>query len=102
MYSAFTFLENSFPSVFPRQLSGGHTHLYTEKSLNYLAKKYNFKIIGEYWFGTDFPDLMRSLMNTGSIMNKKIYTYDIFKVYCLENLKVIFSKQFKESNYINI
>ena len=36
------------------------------------------------------------------VIGKKIYTYDIFKVNCLENLKVIFSKQFKESNYINI
>ena len=66
-----TFIENSFPNIFPRQLSGGHTHLYIEKSLNYLANKYNLKIIGEYWFGTDIPDLMRSLINSGSITNKK-------------------------------
>ncbi len=73
LFSLTTFIENSFPNIFPRQLSGGHTHLYTEKSLNYLAKKYNLKIIGEYWFGTDIPDLMRSLINSGSITNKKIY-----------------------------
>ena len=33
LFSLSTFIENSFPNVFPRQLSGGHTHLYTEKSL---------------------------------------------------------------------
>ena len=79
LFSLSSFLENSFPNVFPRQLSGGHTHLYTEKSLNYLAKKYKFKIIGENWFGTDFPDLMRSLINTGNIMNKKIYIKELYE-----------------------
>ena len=39
LFSLSTFIENSFTNVFPRQLSGGHTHLYTEKSINYLAKK---------------------------------------------------------------
>ena len=77
LFSLTTFIENSFPNIFPRQLSGGHTHLYTEKSLNYLANKYNLKIIGEYWFGTDIPDLMRSLINSGSITNKKIYAQQI-------------------------
>ena len=55
----------------------GHTHLYTKKSLNYLAKKYNLKIIGEYWFGTDIPDLMRSLINSGNILNNKIYMKEL-------------------------
>ena len=73
LFSLSTFIENSFKNIFPRQLSGGHTHLYTKKSLNYLAKNYNLKIIGEYWFGTDMPDLMRSLINSGNILNKKIY-----------------------------
>ena len=77
LFSLSTFIENSFPNVFPRQLSAGHTHLYTEKSLNYLAKKYNLKIIGEYWFGTDIPDLMRSLMSTGNILNNRIYLKEL-------------------------
>lgn len=79
LFSLSTFLENCFSGVFPRQLSGAHTHLYTEKSLNYLANKYKLKIIGEYWFGTDFPDLMRSLINTGNIINKKIYYKELYK-----------------------
>lgn len=94
LFSLSTFLENSFPSVFPRQLSGGHTHLYTEKSLNYLAKKYKLKIIGEYWFGTDFPDLMRSLMNTGSIVNKKIYTKELYEKFSkfIDDLQFVLDK----------
>ena len=77
LFSLSVFLENSFKNVFPRQLSGGHTHLYTEKSLNFLAKKYKLKIIGEWWFGTDFPDLYRSLINSGKIVNKKIFLNEI-------------------------
>ena len=77
LFSLSTFIENSFQNVFPRQGAGGHTHLYTKKSLNYLAKKYNFKIIGEYWFGTDMPDLMRSLINSGNILNNKIYMKEL-------------------------
>lgn len=77
LFSLTTFIENSFPNVFPRQLCADHTHLYTEKSLNYLAKKYNLKIIGEYWFGSDIPDLMRSLMTSGNILNKRIYMKEL-------------------------
>ena len=77
MFSLSTFLENSFTKVFPRSLSGAHTHAYTEKSLNYLSKKYNLKIIGEYWFGTDIPDLYRSLLCSGKILNKKIYQREL-------------------------
>ena len=73
MFSLSVFLENSFTNVFPRTLSGGHTHAYTERSLAYLSKKYNLKIIGEYWFGTDIPDLYRSLICSGKILNKEIY-----------------------------
>ena len=78
-FSLSVFLENSFNMVFPRQLSGGHTHLYTEKSINYMAKKYNLKIIGEWWFGTDIADLYRSLINTSKILDKKIYIEEINK-----------------------
>jgi len=94
LFSLSSFIENSFPNIFPRQLSGGHTHLYTEKSLNYLAKKYKLKIIGEYWFGTDFPDLMRSLINTGDILNKKIYSKELYEKFSkfIDELQSILDK----------
>ena len=94
LFSLSTFIENSFPNVFPRQFWGGHTHLYTEKSLNYLAKKYKLKIIGEYWFGSDFPDLMRSLINTGNIMNKKIYNKALYENFSkfIDDLQFVLDK----------
>ena len=79
LFSLSVFLENSFKNIFPRQLSGGHTHLYTKDSLNEMAKKHNLKIIGEWWFGTDFPDLYRSLINSSSYLNKKTYLNELNK-----------------------
>ena len=76
-FSLSVFLENSFNKVFPRQLSGGHTHLYTQKSIKFVAKKYNLNIIGEWWFGTDIADLYRSLINSSRPLNKKIYLREI-------------------------
>lgn len=73
LFSLSVFLENSFQNVFPRVLGEAHTHLYTKKSLEYLAKKNNLEIIAEWWFGQDFPDLYRSLMISSNNLNKKIY-----------------------------
>ena len=71
LFSLSAIIENSFKDVYPRQLGGPHTHLYTKESLYYLAKKYKLKIIGEWWFGTDFPDLYRSLINSSNSNLKK-------------------------------
>jgi hypothetical protein len=73
IFSLSVFIENSFSKVFPRHLSAAHTHLYTEDSLNFLAKKNNLKIVGEWWFGTDFLDLYRSLINSSSNYNLTLY-----------------------------
>ena len=94
LFSLSAFIENSFQNIFPRHLSGGHTHLYTERSLNYLAKKFNLKIIGEYWFGNDIPDFMRSLINSSNVLNKKLYLKELnnkFSKY-IDNLQSILDK----------
>ena len=44
-----------------------------------MAKKFNLKVIGEWWFGTDFPDLYRSLINSSSYLNKKTYLNELNK-----------------------
>ena len=61
LFSLTVLLEHISPKVFPRHLSGAHTHLYTLKSLNYLFKQFNLKIVGEWWFGSDFADLYRTI-----------------------------------------
>ena len=47
------------------------------KKLYYLKKKYKFKIIGEWWFGTDIVDLYRSLLLTDN--SKKIFSQNLRK-----------------------
>ena len=79
LFSLTTFFENNFPHVFPRVLSGGHTHLFTKESLYFIAKKFNLKIVGEWWFGTDIPDLYRSLLQSKSQISKKIYSQHLDK-----------------------
>ena len=79
LFSLSTFIENAFPKVYPRHLSGDHTHLYTEKSLSYLAKKNNLKIVGEWWFGADIPDLCRSLIISSNHLDEKSYMKQVNK-----------------------
>lgn len=67
------FIENAFLNVFPRHLAAGHTHLFTRKSLNYILQKYNLKIIGEWWFGADISDLLRSISLSSKKINKTEY-----------------------------
>ena len=73
LFSFSTFIEHSNQDIFPRQLGGGHTHLYTKESIYYQARKKNLKIIGEWWFGTDFADLYRTLINKFSINSSMLF-----------------------------
>ena len=61
LFSFAAIQESMHDDVFPRQLNAGHTHLYTNESIEYLCKKFNLKRAGEWWFGTDFVDLFRHL-----------------------------------------
>ncbi|MCH2022912.1 MAG: class I SAM-dependent methyltransferase [Saprospiraceae bacterium] len=63
-FSLSVYLEQLSPDVFHRQLHGGHTHLYTEKSLQHLSKEFGFEIMAEWWFGADAVDLFRHVAVT--------------------------------------
>lgn len=60
-FSLSVYLEMLDDNVFHRQLHGGHTHLYTEKSIDYMCKEFGFEVIGQWWFGTDMVDLYRQI-----------------------------------------
>ncbi|MGB0897272.1 MAG: class I SAM-dependent methyltransferase [Flavobacteriaceae bacterium] len=60
-FSLAVYLELLSPDIFHRQLSCGHTHLYTKSSLQYLAHEFNWTSIGEWWFGTEMVDLFRHI-----------------------------------------
>ncbi|MCC9625985.1 class I SAM-dependent methyltransferase [Thalassospira sp. MA62] len=82
MFSLSVFLENVSNDIFPRQLSGGHTHLFTEESINEMHRMIGISSIGEWRFGVDFMDLYRHLMVKLQSQNasKKMigYLYDVF------------------------
>jgi SAM-dependent methyltransferase len=61
MFSFSVMLENSFQNIYPRQLSGGHTHLFTEGSIKWLHDAMQFDSVAEWRFGTDALDLYRSV-----------------------------------------
>lgn len=64
------FIENAFLNVYPRQLGGTHTNLYSKKSINYICNKFKFKIMSEWWFGSDFNDLYRSILLSSNYQSK--------------------------------
>ncbi len=96
LFSFSVLLENVFQKIYPRVLGGAHTHLYSEKSLNHLAKSNKLKIIGEWWFGADIPDLFRMLINSSNY-NDQEYEKILHKVFastCDDLQKVIDKKKF--------
>jgi len=68
MVSFTALLQGLNESIYPRHLSAGHTHLFSEKSIDYLKDKYQLKSVAEWWFGTDLLDLARTLT---AIKNKE-------------------------------
>ncbi len=102
MFSLSCLIENSFSSIFNRHLGGGHTHLFTEKSLKYLMQKYKFFENAAWWFGTDFPDLHRSLLVNSIKKNSKALnclTDDFVRI--IDDLQLALDKQ-KLSSQVHI
>jgi hypothetical protein len=62
LFSPTVVFESVFQEVMPRHLAGGHTHLYTEESIQYLCDEFAFKRQSEWWFGLDICDLYRSVL----------------------------------------
>lgn len=60
-FSLSVYIEMLDDNIFHRQLHGGHTHLYTEKSIDYLCTEFELEIVGRWWFGTDMVDLYRQI-----------------------------------------
>lgn len=61
LFSPSVMVEAVFPQVFQRQLSAGHTHLYTEQSIDWTCREFGLERVAEWWFGTDMVDLYRAV-----------------------------------------
>ena len=100
-YSLSTFTEIVFDKYFQRLMAPQHTHAYTYKSLKYLEKEFSFKIISEWWFGTDLVDLWRSfIIDITNKKNKKDMSLDMFNEFfkpLINDLQLIVDKNRKSS-----
>lgn len=61
LFSPTVVLEAVFPHIMPRHLAAGHTHLYTDRSIQHLCDEFGFHRAAEWWFGLDATDLCRSV-----------------------------------------
>ena len=94
MFSLSSIVENSFNNIFNRQLGGGHTHLFTEKSLKKMMQKINFSEISTWWFGSDFSDLLRSFMVKVSKKKEKPLINHLKKLQSqIDSLQLILDKK---------
>ena len=59
LYSASVQFEIAFQDIMQRQLSGGHTHLYTNESIDWMCREFGFERASEWWFGSDLVDMYR-------------------------------------------
>ena len=59
MFSFSVIFEDVFRDCFNRQLGGGHTHLFTDSSLERLADMMGFEKCASWKFGSDIMDLYR-------------------------------------------
>ena len=62
IFSPTVIFESVFQEVMPRHLAAGHTHLYTDKSIQYFCDEFAFQRQSEWWFGLDICDLYRSVL----------------------------------------
>lgn len=61
MFSFAVAIERLVQGVFPRLLSGGHTHLFTDSSLDEMHRRLGATAIAEWRFGADAMDLLRAV-----------------------------------------
>ena len=62
IFSPAALFESAFPEIMPRNLVAGHTHLYTDRSIQCFCDEFGFERLSEWWFGLDMTDLYRSVL----------------------------------------
>lgn len=89
MFSFSVMLENISKNVFPRQLSGGHTHLFTEQSIKTMNVIMGIKPVASWRFGVDAMDLYRHILFYLKKNNGSQKLIDYFYLYLGKNLDEI-------------
>jgi hypothetical protein len=61
MYTPSALIDVAFPNCAPRVLGLGHTHLFTDRSIDILCTRLRLKRLAEWWFGGNAFDIMRNI-----------------------------------------
>jgi SAM-dependent methyltransferase len=95
MFSFSVVLENVSKNVFPRLLSEGHTHLFTESSIKKMNEIIGVQAIAEWRFGADAMDLYRHLLTNLQANKSSQKMIDFFNAGFrekIDDLQAIFDK----------
>lgn len=93
VFSFSVFLESVFDGVYNRCLGGPHTHMFSDRSIEYMNNEFGFTIAGIWRFGSDVMDLYRALCCEIGRQNQAYM--DIFQskfLSCMDDLQVVLDK----------
>ena len=89
LFSPTVVLESVFTEIMPRHLVAGHTHLYTEQSIQYFCEEFGFERLSEWWFGLDMTDLSRSVSVS---LQKSTTQSEVLSTYWTDNFMPLIDK----------
>lgn len=97
LFSPCVFFEMVFPEVFPRHLSGGHTHLYTSRSIDWTCAEFGMSRAAEWWFGTDMVDLFRAVtveLDRGNAIKDETHLWtEMFSAPAIDDVQLALDKR---------
>lgn len=102
LFSLSCMIENIFATIYPRNLSSGHTHLYSHSSLKYILGKYSLREVSSWHFGADAMDLRRSMIvsmvkNGCSERMLNVFQKDLFSSEILDQMQRVIDSHLAQS-----
>lgn len=61
LYTPSALLDVAFPHLAPRVLGLGHTHLFSDRSIDIMCNKFGLRRTAEWWFGANAFDVIRTI-----------------------------------------
>jgi hypothetical protein len=64
LYTPSALIDMAFPNFAPRVLGLGHTHLFTDHSIDVLCSRFRLTRVADWWFGGNAFDIIRNISLT--------------------------------------
>jgi hypothetical protein len=61
MFTPSALIDVAFPNFAPRVLGLGHTHLFSNRSIDILCSRFHLRRVAEWWFGGNAFDVIRNI-----------------------------------------